>query len=393
MSGLGDALQQIGTGMMNRGFAQKDERKAEQMRQKQAAEDQALWEKRQAYLARLQAPPERVRQVYDDQLGKAMNVREQWQPGDGQAPGQWVESGRDLVPPKDAAPQIVKMRQGDDEVTSIIDPNDPDSAREIGRGSAFNPKQRAAAASQTTSGAGATSARGGSLNTKGAPSGYAWSDDGLSFEKIPGGPADKKDGGDDIKLTSSDRKNVATTRQKLGTLDAIENQLNNVEALFEPLKGSWSAGGGGQGALPTENGKKFDAAVAQLSPLMRQLTRVPGEGAVSDYETKLLENASLNRGDYESTTAEKLKNARQLLGEMRKAHSMSLDTYGLDENGQPKGSKQEGAAEEAPKPRSASAANAAGASRDNPVRITSEDQADSLPPGTWVMLNGRLGQT
>lgn len=375
--GLGAALSQLGNMYLQRNFQQKDAQNAEALRQKQRAEDEQIWRERQAYMARLQAPQERVRQVYDEQLKNAVAVREQWQPPDdgSQGPpaqGRWVEQGRDAMPPKPG--ELKTFRQGDEEVTALLDPQTGATIREVGRGNAFNPKQRG----QGGGTAGTGTQAGGS--TKGAPSGYRWSADG-ALEPIPGGPAAAKAAAaDDIKLNSGDRKNIATTRQKLGTLDAIENQLNNVEALFEPLKGSWSAGGGGQGRIPTESGKKFDAAVAQLSPLMRQLTRVPGEGAVSDYETRLLENASLNRGDYESTTAEKLKAARELVAEMRKAHAMSLDTYGLGPDGKPAGEKTD-------------TGKSAGSSRQNPVPITSEAEADSLPAGTWVVLNGRVGQT
>lgn len=377
--GLGAALQQIGTMYLQRNWQQKDQAKAAEQQKVDREQERKEWEDRQRFLVRLGAPQERVRQVYDEQLKNAIAVREQWDPD----AGSWKEQGRDLVPPKDAAPQITKYRQGDQEITAIIDPNNPDGARELGRGNAFSPNQRSGPAG----GGGGALAQLSGPRTKGAPSGFRWNEDGSELEAIPGGPQDKHKGGnglEDIKLTAVDRRNIATMRQKLGTLDAIENQLSNAEAAFEPLKGSWSAGGGGQGRIPTEEGKRFDAAVAQLSPLMRQLTRVPGEGAVSDYETQLLERAALNRGDYEKTTAEKFKNAKQLIDEMRKAHAMSLETYGLGTDGKPLAGG---------KPPPAVDQEAPGSSKANPVKINSEAEAENLPTGTWVILNGRLGQT
>lgn len=329
--GIGAALQQIGQMYLQRNFQKQDEKRQEETRRRNLAEDDKLWKERQAYLARLNPPQERVRQVYDEQKRNALNIREQWDPES----GSWREQGRDPVVTQ---PELKTYKSGDQEITALLNPQTGETVKEIGRGSAYSPSQRS----------GGGSGGGGPSRGK-APTGYRYTEDG-DLEAIPGGPADKPSVGvDAIKLNSGDRKNIATTRQKLGTLDAIENQLSNVEALFEPLKGSWSAGGAGQGRLPTEEGRKFDAAVAQLSPLMRQLTRVPGEGAVSDYETQLLERAALNRGDYESTTQEKLKAARELVNEMRKAHAMSLETYGLGPDGKPVGgSKEAGPAAKAP---------------------------------------------
>lgn len=334
--GIGAALQQIGGGLMSWGM-QRNDQKGQQAAAEQARQrDLEDWKARQAFLQRMQVPEERQAQVYNEQLKKAQLVKREWQVG-ADGVGTWAETGRQDVPAPPGKTET--FRQGDEDVTALINPQTGEVIKELGRGSAYAPSQR--------SGGGGMG--GGSAPRGKAPTGYRFTQDG-DLEAIPGGPADKPAVGEDaIKLNSGDRKNIATTRQKLGTLDAIENQLSNVEALFEPLKGSWSAGGAGQGRLPTEEGRKFDAAVAQLSPLMRQLTRVPGEGAVSDYETQLLERAALNRGDYESTTEEKLKAARELVNEMRKAHAMSLETYGLGPDGKPIGeAKEAGPAAKAP---------------------------------------------
>lgn len=373
--GLGAALQQLGGMYLQRNFQRQDDARQQQIDAKRRAEDEALWRDRQAYLARLNPPQERVRQVYDEQRRNALAVREQWQPGSdaSQGPpseGRWVETGRDALPPKDKQPQVITGWKGGQQVTGVIDPDDPSSFKELFSGAP--PKSQVV-------GGGSGSGRGK------APSGFRYTDDG-DLEAIPGGPADLKQKAADDKATtfsSSDKKNIASLRQSLGNLDAIEAQLAKVEEAYAPLKGTISAGGFGQGMIPTESGKRFDAAVGQLAPLMRQLTRVPGEGAMSDYETKLMERANLNRGDYESTTAEKMTNLRQLVSEAKQARLSALDVYGLDANGEPKAKKEPNAAPQ----------GQAGATRNNPVQISSEAEADALPPGTWVMLNGRLGQT
>lgn len=374
--GIGAALQQIGTMYLQRNWQKQDQKRQQDVDAKRRAEDEQIWRERQAYLARLNPPQERVRAVYDEQLKNAVQVREQWQPGSdaSQGPpseGRWAEVGRDRLPPKDKQPQVITGWKGGQQVTGVIDPDDPESFKELFSGAP--PKSQVV---------------GGSGGSRKAPSGFRYTEDD-ELEPIPGGPADLKQQAVETKastFSSSDKKNIASLRQSLGNLDAIEAQLAKVEEAYAPLKGSWSAGGGGQGMIPTEGGKRFDAAVSQLAPLMRQLTRVPGEGAMSDYETKLMERANLNRGDYESTTAEKMANLRQLVGEARQARMSALDVYGLDANGEPKAKKEPNAAPngESGQP---------GSSRSSPLPISSEAEADALPPGTWVILNGRLGQT
>lgn len=368
--GLGGALQQLGNMYLQRRWQQQDQQKQLDQQKANREAEFAEWQKKQEFLARLGAPQERVRQVYDEQLKNAQTVREQWNP----ETRSWQETARDMVPPKDKQPQVVTGWKGSQQVTGIVDPDKPESFRELFTGAP--PKSQIV---------------GGSGHAK-APAGYRYTDDG-DLEAIPGGPADFRQQQADAKqqaaeakagqLSSSDKKNVASLRQSLGALDAIEAQLNTAEEAWKPLKGSMSAGGFGQGMIPTESGKRFDAAVRQLGPLMRQLTRVPGEGAMSDYETKLLERSTLSRGDYESTTEEKLKNLRQLVDETRKSRLSALDTYGLDANGEPK-NKAEPSTEKS---------GAQGTSRSNPIQIQSEADADKLPPGTWIILNGRVGQT
>lgn len=315
--GIGAALQQIGGGLMNWGMQRKDQKTQVQQQQDEAAKQQKLLLERQAALQRLQVPPEKIVQLYDEQLKKAVNVRSQWQINPEGTGGTWVETGRDPVLPKDKQPQVISGWQGDKQVTGVIDPDDPASFKPLFSGAP--PKTQAASGS----GAGGRGK---------APPGYRYTEDG-DLEAIPGGPAAAKEAAAEAKgktFSSSEKKNIAGLRQSLGALDAIEAQLNAAEAAYEPLKGSFSAGGGGQGMLPTEAGKRFDAAVSQLAPLMRQLTRVPGEGAMSDYESKLLEQGNLNRRDYEATTAEKFKNLRTLVNEMRQSRASALDVYGPD---------------------------------------------------------------
>lgn len=112
------------------------------------------------------------------------------------------------------------------------------------------------------------------------------------------------------------------TRQKLNGLKALEGQLKRVESAMVALdKGGFSGPLGGlvPGGFDAESAA-FDKAVAQLSPLIRQITRVPGEGASSDYESRLMEAAQLSRSDNKAARAEGLAGLKELIGNLRGAY-------------------------------------------------------------------------
>ena len=105
-------------------------------------------------------------------------------------------------------------------------------------------------------------------------------------------------------------KQIANVKGKVITISLAKKQLGNI---IEKFKGGLSFGAWGQGFLPTEVGKQFDAAVDAMRQTFRKLTRTPGEGAMSDFETRL-GNASLpNRTDYESVTSDKIRYLEELL--------------------------------------------------------------------------------
>lgn len=121
---------------------------------------------------------------------------------------------------------------------------------------------------------------------------------------------------------------AAKAREKLQTLDVIDAQLGKVEDAFMGTKGpdgtrkpdgiqnSYSAGLGA-GYLPTEGGRGFDAAVDGLRPFLRQLSRTPGEGAMSDYETRQAEALLPSRNDHESVTKQKIQQLRDIAKQIR----------------------------------------------------------------------------
>lgn len=119
-------------------------------------------------------------------------------------------------------------------------------------------------------------------------------------------------------------------RTKLQSINAIESQLGRVEAAMKDLdKKGWTGPLGGlvPGAMDAES-DRFDRAVAALSPLVRQLTRVPGEGAMSDYESRLAEMALPNRRSTKEGRAEIIASMKELLRNTRMGYRELLGQSG-----------------------------------------------------------------
>jgi hypothetical protein len=121
------------------------------------------------------------------------------------------------------------------------------------------------------------------------------------------------------------QKDATTAKMKLNTVSLARQQLNRIRDEFEGkadpktgqrtggIKGTMSAGAFGQGRVPSEGGRKFDAAVNQMRSTLTALTRVPGVGAMSDYETKLDQSKFPTRNDYESVTEQQLGDLDNML--------------------------------------------------------------------------------
>jgi hypothetical protein len=99
---------------------------------------------------------------------------------------------------------------------------------------------------------------------------------------------------------------------KLQTVAILKKQLADIRAKWEPMKDSWSAGYG-QGWIPTEAGRQFDKAVNAARGTIRQITRVPGEGSMSDWEGKLDQAKLPDRNDYESVTEQSIDQLEDLI--------------------------------------------------------------------------------
>ncbi len=167
------------------------------------------------------------------------------------------------------------------------------------------------------------------------------------------------------------QKDANTAKLKLTTLKVARNQLEKIKQALQT--GTAGAGpnafGPGQGLLPTQKGKGFDAAVDQMRSTLTALTRVPGVGAMSDYETKLDQSKFPSRNDYESVTAQKIQGIEDLLSTIEAGYTDLL-----------------GGGSAAPQQTDNAAAPSAG-----PVKVRSVQEAMALPPGTkFITPDGRM---
>jgi hypothetical protein len=121
-------------------------------------------------------------------------------------------------------------------------------------------------------------------------------------------------------------KELQAARDKVRTVGVARQQLQNIKDKWEALvgkkgadgkrSGAASAGPFGGGMLPTEAGSNFDAAVDQFRSTITALTRTPGVGAMSDYETRLDQSKMPSRRDYESSTEQKIQALEQFVNSL-----------------------------------------------------------------------------
>lgn len=113
---------------------------------------------------------------------------------------------------------------------------------------------------------------------------------------------------------------VTLARTKISALNALDNQLNRVEKALANAKNRGPIAGRLPGGLNGKDGAA-DAAIRQLAPLVRQLTRVPGEGAMSDYESRLAEAGQPSRSQTPEALRETLAGYRDLINTTRAGYS------------------------------------------------------------------------
>ncbi|NYD88744.1 hypothetical protein [Sphingomonas melonis] len=113
---------------------------------------------------------------------------------------------------------------------------------------------------------------------------------------------------------------VALARNKLSSLTALETQLNRAEAALRKAKYTGPIAGRLPGGISGAD-SAADAAIANLAPLVRQLTRVPGEGAMSDYESRLAQAGLPSRSQTVEGRKQSLDDIRALVAQTKAGYS------------------------------------------------------------------------
>lgn len=125
----------------------------------------------------------------------------------------------------------------------------------------------------------------------------------------------------DMLETASKRDSA---RKAMSLINRVQPQLDRVSSLYgSQLKGSgpiksireW---------LPSPGNSQFDKSVAQLAALTRPVTRTEGEGAMSDFESKLALQLLPGRYSFDSSNEEAIRGLQELLDTARSDYSKQL---------------------------------------------------------------------
>lgn len=125
----------------------------------------------------------------------------------------------------------------------------------------------------------------------------------------------------DMLETSKDRD---TARSAMDLIGRIEPQLNRVRDLYNRnLKGAGPVTSLME-YLPSQANSQFDTAAAELQKLVRPATRTPGEGSMSDFESKLAMNATPNRYNFDASNEEAINGLQRFLDSNKAAYAKRL---------------------------------------------------------------------
>lgn len=108
-------------------------------------------------------------------------------------------------------------------------------------------------------------------------------------------------------------KQLENAKSKQSLISTARMQLEFLKQKRENIRNTFASGPFGMGKIPTEAGAEFDAAVDPLRVTIRSLTRTPGEGAMSDYESRLAQAQLPTRNTYESVTDQQIQQMEDLL--------------------------------------------------------------------------------
>lgn len=97
-------------------------------------------------------------------------------------------------------------------------------------------------------------------------------------------------------------KELQQARDKIRVLGVAKQQLANLKAQRDKIKDSFASGPGMGMVTPlSEDGSNFDSAVDMMRDTITGLTRTPGVGAMSDFETRLSQAKLPTRNEFESS--------------------------------------------------------------------------------------------
>jgi hypothetical protein len=116
------------------------------------------------------------------------------------------------------------------------------------------------------------------------------------------------------------QKDATTAKIKINQIKVARQQLQNVRDKFEKIRGTLQAGKG-QGWVPSEAGEAFDKAVNSMKGSLTAITRVPGVGSMSDYESRIDQSKFPQRGDYESVTDDQIAQLDELLNTIESGYT------------------------------------------------------------------------
>lgn len=113
---------------------------------------------------------------------------------------------------------------------------------------------------------------------------------------------------------------------KLVTVRLAKKQLENLQGAWKDIKGGITAGAFLQGRIPSKLGKLFDKRAATLRQTIRQLSRTPGEGSMSDWEGRLAMEQIPDRINWELVTEDQIKNMFDLVELIENGYTAMLNT-------------------------------------------------------------------
>lgn len=127
-------------------------------------------------------------------------------------------------------------------------------------------------------------------------------------------------------------KEVNTAKLKLGSLSLAKAQLQALRDYYSEIKNTTMAGPE-SGLYPSgfrEKANLFDTAVDNIRNTIGALTRIPGIGAMSDYETRLAASQLPSRFRRERSIEESISNLENLISATESGYSDILKSSGVD---------------------------------------------------------------